>query len=57
MDVEICFANDLHVGKEPVPVAEKVEGEYYGAVGGVFEGNDTIGGAAGLNGAENVWWV
>lgn len=54
VDIEVCFAYDLYVMKEPVPVAEKVEGEYDGTVGGVFKGNDAVGGAAGLDGTENV---
>ena len=54
VNIEVCFTYDLHVGKAPVSVTEKVKGEYDGAVGGVFEGNNAKGGAAGLDSVENV---
>lgn len=36
-------------------VGEEVEGEDYGAVGGVLEGDDALGRGAGLNRGEDVF--
>jgi len=55
VDIEVCFGYDLHIEEVPVPVAEKVEGEYNGAVGGIFKRDDAIGGGARLGSAEDVW--
>lgn len=36
-------------------VGEVVEGKHHGAVGGVLEGDDAVGGAAGLRCVEDVF--
>lgn len=54
MDVEVGFPEDVHGGVGVVAVAEEVEREDDAAVGGVFEGHDAVGCAAGLDGGEDV---
>jgi hypothetical protein len=43
MDVDVGLATDKDIGTSSVAVGEVVEGEDYGAVGRVFEGDDGVG--------------
>lgn len=52
---DIDFAFDENVRVAAVEVGEEVEGEDDGAVGGVFEGDDAVGGGACLDGGEDVF--
>lgn len=55
VDADVGFVDDDEVGVAAGEVGEEVEGEDDGAVGGVFEGHDAAGGAAGGDGLEDVF--
>lgn len=50
----VDFAGDEDVGVGGAGVGEEVEGKDYGAVCGVFEGDDAAVGDAGLDGGEDI---
>ena len=43
MHVHIRLAADVDAWEDVLPVDEEVEGVDYGAIGGVFEGDDAVG--------------
>jgi hypothetical protein len=55
LNSDVRLAADLDVGVLLLRVGEEVEGENYGTVGGVLEGDDAAGCGARLDGGEDVF--